>query len=155
MNQMFQPLIDKTAQSRLVDPFGRSISYLRVSVTDRCDFRCVYCMAEDMTFLPKRDLLSLDELDRMCSAFIDKGVKKLRPTWRRSCPVFCLRGKPSRWLAEDETRSCGNWFETAWGGVMSPPKRDRCPDCHQRRHREWCKGHECGYRLHQWHHSCH
>ena len=52
----------------LVDPFGRHISYLRVSVTDRCDFRCVYCMAEDMTFLPKRDLLSLEELDRMCSA---------------------------------------------------------------------------------------
>ena len=64
----------------LIDPFGRHVSYLRVSVTDRCDFRCVYCMAEDMTFLPKRDLLSLEELDRMCSAFIDKGVKKLRLT---------------------------------------------------------------------------
>jgi cyclic pyranopterin phosphate synthase len=71
MNQMFQPSAAGTAQSRLVDPFGRGISYLRVSVTDRCDFRCVYCMAEDMTFLPKRDLLSLEELDRMCSAFID------------------------------------------------------------------------------------
>ena len=66
--------------SSLIDPFGRHVSYLRVSVTDRCDFRCVYCMAEDMTFLPKRDLLSLEELDRMCSAFIDKGVKKLRLT---------------------------------------------------------------------------
>ena len=64
----------------LIDPFGRHVSYLRVSVTDRCDFRCVYCMAEDMSFLPKRDLLSLEELDRMCSAFIDKGVKKLRLT---------------------------------------------------------------------------
>jgi cyclic pyranopterin phosphate synthase len=64
----------------LIDPFGRHVSYLRVSVTDRCDFRCVYCMAEDMTFLPKRDLLSLEELDRMCSAFIDKGVTKLRLT---------------------------------------------------------------------------
>ena len=64
----------------LIDPFGRHVSYLRVSVTDRCDFRCVYCMAEDMTFLPKRDLLSLEELDRMCSAFIGKGVKKLRLT---------------------------------------------------------------------------
>jgi cyclic pyranopterin phosphate synthase len=64
----------------MIDPFGRHVSYLRVSVTDRCDFRCVYCMAEDMTFLPKRDLLSLEELDRMCSAFIDKGVKKLRLT---------------------------------------------------------------------------
>src|ERR1700681_3000441 len=64
----------------LVDPFGRAISYLRVSVTDRCDFRCVYCMAEDMTFLPKADLLSLEELDRLCSVFVDRGVRKLRLT---------------------------------------------------------------------------
>jgi cyclic pyranopterin phosphate synthase len=64
----------------LVDPFGRAITYVRVSVTDRCDFRCVYCMAEDMTFLPKRDVLSLEELDRLCSAFIAKGVRKLRLT---------------------------------------------------------------------------
>lgn len=64
----------------LIDPFMRSITYLRVSVTDRCDFRCVYCMAEDMTFLPKRDLLTLEELDRMCSAFVDLGVEKLRIT---------------------------------------------------------------------------
>src|SRR6202007_1560331 len=61
-------------------PFARAITYLRVSVTDRCDFRCVYCMAEDMTFLPKQDLLSLEELDRLCSAFISKGVRKLRLT---------------------------------------------------------------------------
>ncbi len=64
----------------LIDPFGRHVSYLRVSVTDRCDFRCTYCMAEDMTFLPKRDLLSLEELDRLCSAFIEQGVKKIRLT---------------------------------------------------------------------------
>ena len=64
----------------MIDPFGRSITYLRVSVTDRCDLRCVYCMAEDMTFLPKQDLLSLEELDRLCSAFIAKGVRKLRLT---------------------------------------------------------------------------
>jgi len=64
----------------LVDPFGRAITYLRVSVTDRCDFRCVYCMAENMTFLPKADLLTLEELDRLCSAFIAKGVRKLRLT---------------------------------------------------------------------------
>ncbi len=64
----------------LVDPFGRAVTYLRVSVTDRCDFRCVYCMAEDMTFLPKRDVLSLEELDRLCSAFIAQGVRKLRLT---------------------------------------------------------------------------
>ena len=64
----------------MIDPFGRHVTYLRVSVTDRCDFRCVYCMAEHMTFLPKADLLSLEELDRLCSAFIAKGVKKLRLT---------------------------------------------------------------------------
>ena len=64
----------------LIDPFARAISYLRVSVTDRCDFRCVYCMAENMTFLPKRELLTLEELDRMCSTFIRMGVEKLRIT---------------------------------------------------------------------------
>jgi cyclic pyranopterin phosphate synthase len=64
----------------LADPFGRKISYVRVSVTDRCDMRCVYCMSEDMNFLPKRDLLSLEELDRLCSAFIGRGVQKLRIT---------------------------------------------------------------------------
>src|SRR6266851_1263821 len=64
----------------MTDPFGRTISYLRVSVTDRCDLRCSYCMSEDMTFLPKADLLTLEELDRLCSAFIAKGVKKLRLT---------------------------------------------------------------------------
>src|SRR5512140_1848940 len=70
-----------TAQPRpLIDPFARAITYLRVSVTDRCDFRCVYCMSEHMTFLPKADLLSLEELDRLCSAFVAKGVTKLRLT---------------------------------------------------------------------------
>jgi cyclic pyranopterin phosphate synthase len=64
----------------LVDLFGRAISYLRVSVTDRCDFRCVYCMSEDMSFLPKGDLLTLEELDRLCSAFIARGTRKLRLT---------------------------------------------------------------------------
>ncbi len=64
----------------LMDPFGRTITYLRVSVTDRCDFRCVYCMSEHMSFLPKRDLLTLEELDRVCSVFVDKGVRKLRIT---------------------------------------------------------------------------
>ena len=64
----------------LVDPFQRAISYLRVSVTDRCDFRCVYCMAENMTFLPKKELLTLEELDRLCSAFVRLGVTKLRVT---------------------------------------------------------------------------
>jgi cyclic pyranopterin phosphate synthase len=64
----------------MIDPFGRTITYLRVSVTDRCDLRCFYCMAEDMTFLPKADLLTLEELDRLCSAFIARGVRKLRLT---------------------------------------------------------------------------
>jgi cyclic pyranopterin phosphate synthase len=64
----------------IIDPFGRSITYLRVSVTDRCDFRCVYCMAEEMTFLPKAEVLSLEELDRLCSAFVARGVRKLRLT---------------------------------------------------------------------------
>ena len=64
----------------VIDPFGRAISYVRVSVTDRCDFRCVYCMAEDMTFLPKAELLTLEELDRLCTAFVELGVRKLRLT---------------------------------------------------------------------------
>ena len=70
------PLLSDT----LVDPFGRHVTYLRVSVTDRCDFRCSYCMSEHMTFLPKKDLLTLEELDRLCSAFVAKGVRKLRIT---------------------------------------------------------------------------
>jgi cyclic pyranopterin phosphate synthase len=64
----------------MIDPFGRSITYLRVSVTDRCDLRCVYCMSEEMHFLPKRDLLSLEELDRICAAFIRLGTSKIRIT---------------------------------------------------------------------------
>ena len=74
------PRSTTASSGRLVDPFARTIDYLRVSVTDRCDFRCVYCMAEDMTFLPRRDLLSLEELDRLCSAFIGLGVRRLRLT---------------------------------------------------------------------------
>ena len=66
--------------SGMIDPFGRAVTYLRVSVTDRCDFRCTYCMAEDMTFLPKKDLLTLEELDRLCTVFVEKGVRKLRLT---------------------------------------------------------------------------
>src|SRR6267142_3912578 len=78
-----QTLLDRQVlppRAPLVDPFARAITYLRVSVTDRCDFRCVYCMAENMTFLPKADILSLEELDRLCSAFIARGVRKLRLT---------------------------------------------------------------------------
>ncbi len=76
-----QPSLDAAGPTHpLIDPFGRTVSYLRVSVTDRCDFRCVYCMAEEMTFLPKADLLTLEELDRVCSAFVRHGVRKLRLT---------------------------------------------------------------------------
>ena len=73
------------AQSPLIDRYGRRITYLRVSVTDRCDFRCVYCMAEDMTFLPKRDVLSFEELEAITSAFVSRGVRRIRltgtPAW--------------------------------------------------------------------------
>src|ERR1700687_1669730 len=72
--------IAPVASPPLVDPFGRAITYVRVSVTDRCDFRCAYCMSEDMNFLPKRDVLSLEEIDRLCSAFIRLGTRKLRIT---------------------------------------------------------------------------
>lgn len=71
---------DARVPERLIDPFRREISYLRVSVTDRCDFRCVYCMSEHMEFLPRAQLLTLEELDRLCSAFVDLGVEKLRIT---------------------------------------------------------------------------
>src|SRR5258708_14774635 len=86
----------------LIDPFARAITYLRVSVTDRCDFRWVYCMAEDMTFLPKADILSLEDIDRLCSAFIAKGGRKLRltggePLVRRG--IMTLVGSLSRHLA--------------------------------------------------------
>src|SRR2546430_2253634 len=91
----------------MTDPFGRTISYLRVSVTDRCDLRCFYCMSEDMTFLPKADLLTLEELDRLCSAFIAKGVRKLRltggePLVRRN--VMSLVRSLSRHLASGTLR---------------------------------------------------
>jgi GTP 3',8-cyclase len=80
MASMTEPFESSTPHPALIDPFGRHVSYLRVSVTDRCDFRCSYCMSEHMTFLPKKDLLSLEELDRVCSAFVAKGVRKLRIT---------------------------------------------------------------------------
>jgi len=79
VRQDFAPTVE-TAAPGMIDPFGRAITYLRVSVTDRCDFRCVYCMSEDMTFLPRKDLLTLEELDRLCTVFIEKGVKKIRLT---------------------------------------------------------------------------
>ena len=93
------------ARPTLTDPFGRDITYLRVSVTDRCDFRCVYCMNEHMAFLPKADLLTLEELDRLCSAFVARGVRKLRltggePLVRRG--IMTLFGTLSRHLASGD-----------------------------------------------------
>lgn len=93
------PLADTPS---MIDPFGRAVTYLRVSVTDRCDFRCVYCMSEQMTFLPRKDLLTLEELDRLCTVFIEKGVRKLRltggePLVRKN--VMHLIGQLSRHLA--------------------------------------------------------
>src|SRR5436853_4861333 len=114
----------------LVDPFARAITYLRVSVTDRCDFRCVYCMSENMTFLPKGDLLSLEEVDRLCGAFVAKGVRKIRltggePLVRRG--IMTLFASLSRYLASaalDELTLTTNGSqlpkyasELAWHGV--------------------------------------
>jgi cyclic pyranopterin phosphate synthase len=73
-------IVSGTDTAPLIDPFGRAVTYIRVSVTDRCDFRCVYCMSEDMNFLPKRDLLTLEELDRLCSTFVGLGTRKIRVT---------------------------------------------------------------------------
>ena len=80
MNDVPLPPAAGALGAPLIDPYQRAITYLRVSVTDRCDFRCIYCMTEDMTFLPKAEILSLEELDRLCSAFIQLGVRKLRLT---------------------------------------------------------------------------
>jgi cyclic pyranopterin phosphate synthase len=97
-----QAIADIVERRPLIDPFARAITYLRVSVTDRCDFRCVYCMSENMNFLPKADLLTLEELDRLCSAFVARGVRKLRltggePLVRRG--IMTLVGSLSRHLA--------------------------------------------------------
>ena len=90
----------------MIDPFGRRITYLRVSVTDRCDFRCVYCMAEDTTFLPRKDLLSLEEIDRLASAFIARGVRKLRLTGGEP-----LVRKNILWLLKSLSRHVGEGLD--------------------------------------------
>ena len=90
----------------MVDRFGRHITYLRVSVTDRCDFRCVYCMAEDMTFLPRKDLLTLEEIDRLASAFIARGVRKLRLTGGEP-----LVRRNIMWLVRSLSRHLGNGLD--------------------------------------------
>ena len=90
----------------LIDGFGRQITYLRVSVTDRCDFRCLYCMAEDMTFLPRQDLLTLEEIDRLASAFIARGVRKLRLTGGEP-----LVRKNVMWLIKSLSRHLGSGLD--------------------------------------------
>ena len=103
----------------MIDPFGRHVTYLRVSVTDRCDFRCVYCMAEDMTFLPKAEVLTLEELDRLCSAFVGLGVRKLRltggePLVRRNImSLFRALGRHLRTGALDELTVTTNGSQLA------------------------------------------
>ena len=102
---MTQAVTEFEVRRPLIDPFARAITYLRVSVTDRCDFRCVYCMSENMNFLPKTDLLTLEELDRLCSAFVARGVRKLRltggePLVRRG--IMTLVGSLSRHLASGD-----------------------------------------------------
>ena len=92
----------KALQPAMIDPFGRRITYLRVSVTDRCDFRCVYCMAESTTFLPRKDLLTLEEIDRLVSAFIAKGVRKVRLTGGEP-----LVRKNLMWLIKSLSRHLG------------------------------------------------
>ena len=116
----------------MIDPFGRTISYLRVSVTDRCDFRCVYCMAEEMNFLPKSELLTLEELDRVCSAFVRHGVRKLRltggePLVRRDImTLFRALGRHIRSGALDELTLTTN-------GSQLAKYADELKDCGVRR----------------------
>ena len=105
------------AASALVDPFGRAITYVRVSVTDRCDFRCVYCMSEDMTFLSKPEVLSLEELDRLCSAFVRMGTRKLRVTGGEPPPT-----------ARNSPASPANWPIAACGGSTSRSTRSIRPN---------------------------
>jgi len=121
-----------TESPAIIDPFGRMVDYLRVSVTDRCDLRCVYCMSENMTFLPRKDLLSLEELDRLCTVFVEKGVKRLRltggePLVRRGIMDFI--GKFSRHLASgalDELTLTTN-------GTQLSKYADQLADCGVRR----------------------
>src|SRR5215468_10821658 len=96
----------RTPAQPMIDPFGRRITYLRVSVTDRCDFRCAYCMAEFTTFLPRKDLLTLEEIDRLASAFIEKGVRKVRLTGGEP-----LVRRNIMWLVRSLSRHLGNGLD--------------------------------------------
>ena len=109
------------AQPAMIDPFGRHITYLRVSVTDRCDFRCVYCMAESTTFLPRKDLLTLEEIDRLASAFIAKGVRKLRLTGGEP-----LVRKNVMWLIKSLSRHLGAGLDEL---TLTTNGSQLCPLC--------------------------
>jgi cyclic pyranopterin phosphate synthase len=123
---------DMQAAAPMVDPFGRHVSYLRVSVTDRCDLRCVYCMAENMTFLPKKDLLTLEELDRLCTVFISKGVRKLRLTGGEP-----LVRKNIMWLVKSLSRHLENGaldeLTLTTNGTQLPRFAQELYDCGVRR----------------------
>src|SRR5258705_346338 len=117
----------------MVDPFGRTIRYLRVSVTDRCDLRCFYCMSEDMTFLPKKDLLTLEELDRLCSAFIAKGVRKIHLTGgeplvrRKVMSLVRSLSRPLSTGALGELTPATNAPQRARFAAPASPSPTRCP----------------------------
>ncbi len=107
MNFRPQTALSPAQATPLVDPFGRAISYLRVSVTDRCDFRCVYCMSEHMQFLPRRDLLTLEELDRLCSAFVARGTQKAAHHRRRAAGAPWRDDAVSSLVAPSRPRRAG------------------------------------------------
>jgi cyclic pyranopterin phosphate synthase len=111
----------------MIDPFGRRVTYLRVSVTDRCDFRCVYCMAETMTFLPRTEVLTLEELDRLASAFVAKGVRKLRLTGGEP-----LVRRNIMWLIRSLSRHLGNGLDEltlTTNGSQLARHADELADC--------------------------
>jgi cyclic pyranopterin phosphate synthase len=112
---------------QMIDPFGRRITYLRVSVTDRCDFRCVYCMAEQMTFLPRKDLLTLEEIDRLVTAFVAKGVRKVRLTGGEP-----LMRKNLMWLIRSLSRHLGGGLDEltlTTNGSQLARYADQLADC--------------------------
>ena len=106
----------------LIDRFGRHITYLRVSVTDRCDFRCVYCMSDAMTFLPRQELLSLEEIDRLASAFVARGVRKLRLTGGEP-----LVRRNIMWLIEALSRHLGQRARRSHANHQWQPARSAMP----------------------------
>ena len=140
---MTQAVSEFEVRRPLIDPFARAITYLRVSVTDRCDFRCVYCMSENMTFLPKADLLTLEELDRLCSAFVARGVRKLRltggePLVRRG--IMTLFGSLSRHLATGDLDE----LTLTTNGSQLPKYARELADLRRQAHQRLARHARCG-----------